>query len=204
MNPTGAIATGARPSGGRALLCKALFNQMFRGRAQRSPTTHRSRPSPSRPASSPLPAGEGKGEGERQRSLVANVSTETSRPFSLSPALSRWEREETRPRLTLPDALGHSPRSCCRSGAGLRHIPWLVRRGEDAASDFRGCIRRWEDASNNIPGHSRRWEAMPQKVPGCSRRWDDASRSLPGHFRPSAEASLCLFDHFPPLSVPVQ
>lgn len=65
MNPAGAIATGARPSDGRALLCKALFNQMFQGRAQRGPTIQISRPTPARPASFPLPAGEGKGEGER-------------------------------------------------------------------------------------------------------------------------------------------
>ncbi|MEN9576602.1 MAG: hypothetical protein RL514_4457 [Verrucomicrobiota bacterium] len=50
--------------------------------------------SPSRSAFSPLPAGEGKGEGERQRGLDGYLRTETTRPVSLTPALSRWEREE--------------------------------------------------------------------------------------------------------------
>ncbi|MEN9576160.1 MAG: hypothetical protein RL514_4015 [Verrucomicrobiota bacterium] len=57
------------------------------------------------PASSPLPAGEGQGEGERPVSLSGFLTAQTSLPFSLTPALSRWEREPRRPPLPLGDAL---------------------------------------------------------------------------------------------------
>ena len=55
---------------------------------------------------SPLPAGEGKGEGESSAQPKPNQSPVLVRPFSLTPTLSRWEREPRRPlsgEVTQPD-----------------------------------------------------------------------------------------------------
>ncbi len=159
--------------------------------------------SPARPASSPLPAGEGKGEGERQRSLGGNVSTETSKPSSLSPALSRWERGPTRPPSSFPAAIRHDQHSSRRHGRLPPDLPSGGSARGWASPDVWDGYPVGGLALSDIQRCSAELGTALPDIPEAIRHFTDGFPSLRRPVRHFGDAVLRLFDHFPQLSVSV-
>ena len=117
------------------------------------------------PASSPLPAGEGRGEGENIRRLAAQVSTETSHPFSLTPALSRWERETGSPLSVFACASRPSSTSSSVAPTRLASPPLPAGEGRGEGENIRRLAAQVSTETSHpfslTPALSR-WEREPR------------------------------------------
>jgi len=192
----------------------------------------RSGPSPTRPACSPLPACPGKDAGERQRSLGGNVSANTSRPVSLTPALSRWERGPIRPRSGFPGILRHCQLSsrrhgrlppdlpCCVSLRGLASpdvrdgtslgggsLSDIQRRSAElgiALPDVPPAVRHFTAALPHLRQSVRHFGDTVPRIRQLIRHFTDVLLFIRQSIRHFGDAVLWLFDHFPQLSVSVR
>ena len=140
-----------------------------------------------------VPADPGKGEGGRPLRLMAQVTFQTSRPFSLTSILSRWERKGVR-RVsgfagTVRDCQHSSrrhgrlppdlPKGVCQRGLASLDIRDGTALGGRSLPDIQRCSARWGIASPNLPqGSGYLPEASPD-LPQASGYLTGASPDLP-------------------------